>query len=423
MACLGKPRAPLPVCAGHALAMRKWAVALVAVVVVLVGLVVFQLVRQPPPVRVETYVAQTFLPGRQPTLAWPSQGEAAIGVEGVGIVGAHGYEQPTPIASVAKIMTAYLILKDHPLAIGASGPLIRITPADVATYRYDRSTGQSVVAVRAGEKLSELEALEALLIPSGNNIATLLAEWDAGSLSAFVAKMNATAKSLGLTATHYADASGLSPATVSDAIDQTRLAMIAMQNPVFASIVAMPQVVLPVAGLQYNVDGLLGRDGIIGVKTGSTNQAGGCFVFAVRRTVAGRPVTVVGAVLAQMATRAQPSIIEAAFQATTQLVNSFTPYLTQAAVPLSGEIRIGSLMAPWASAVPLEIRGAASFLGWSGMHVSVSLTAFGSIRLPVAAGERVGWAVLRAGSEAARLPVVATRGLSSPSLLWRLRRI
>ncbi len=80
--------------------------------------------------------------------------------------------------------------------------------------------------------------------------------------------MNAQAQALGLDRTRYADASGVQAGTVSTAGDQVRLEMVALEVPAFRQIVAMPEVTLPVAGQQYHVDALLGRDGIVGVKTG-----------------------------------------------------------------------------------------------------------------------------------------------------------
>ena len=85
--------------------------------------------------------------------------------------------------------------------------------------------------VRVGEQLSELQALEGALIPSGDNIIQLLATWDAGSTRAFVKRMNALARRLGMDHTHYAGPSGVNPATVSTASDQLRLAAAAMANP------------------------------------------------------------------------------------------------------------------------------------------------------------------------------------------------
>ena len=182
-----------------------------------------------------------------------------------------------PIASLAKIMTAYVVLSGHPLPAGGSGPAITVTAADASAYASDQRQGQSVVKVIPGEKLTERQALEAMLIPSGNNIASLLARWDAGSDGAFVAKMNAQARSLGLRRTRYADASGADPATVSTAADQFRLTLGALQIPAFRQIVAMPQVTLPVAGVAYNVNAALGHDGIMGSRPARARRRAGAW--------------------------------------------------------------------------------------------------------------------------------------------------
>ncbi len=89
--------------------------------------------------------------------------------------------------------------------------------------------------IEAGEQLTERQALQALLLPSANNIAAVLAQWDAGSASRFVARMNATARSLGMTHTRYTDPSGYDDATVSTAADQVRIVDRAMRLPVFAA--------------------------------------------------------------------------------------------------------------------------------------------------------------------------------------------
>ena len=158
------------------------------------------------------------------------------------------------IASVAKVMTAYLVLRDHPLRLGEDGPTITLTDADVADTDRRRGQEESVVSIAAGEQLTERQALQALLLPSANNIAAVLARWDAGSVGRFVARMNATARSLGMTHTRYTDPSGYDDATVSTAADQVRIVDRAMRLPVFASIVATPSATLPVAGTVHNTD-------------------------------------------------------------------------------------------------------------------------------------------------------------------------
>jgi D-alanyl-D-alanine carboxypeptidase (penicillin-binding protein 5/6) len=165
----------------------------------------------------------------------------------------------------------------------------------------DRRRGQqeSVVPVAAGEQLTERQALQALLLPSANNIAAVLARWDAGSVDRFVARMNATARSLGMTRTRYTDPSGYDDATVSTAADQVRVVDRAMGLPVFASIVATPSATLPVAGTVHNTNTLLGQNGFVGVKTGSTDAAGGCFAFRAIRWIGGKRTTITGVVLGQ----------------------------------------------------------------------------------------------------------------------------
>ena len=135
-------------------------------------------------------------------------------------------------------MTAYLVLRDHPLRPGEDGPAIALTDDDVADTDRRRGHEESIVPVAAGERLTERQALQALLLPSANNIAAVLARWAAGSAERFVAQMNATARSLGMTHTRYTDPSGYDDATVSTAADQVRIVERAMRLPVFASIVA-----------------------------------------------------------------------------------------------------------------------------------------------------------------------------------------
>ena len=155
------------------------------------------------------------------------------------------------------------------------------------------------MAIAAGEQLTERQALQALLLPSANNIAAVLARWDAGSVNRFVAQMNDTARSLGMNHTRYTDSSGYDDATVSTAADQVRIVDRAMRLPVFASIVATPSATLPVTGTVRNTNTLLGQDGFVGVKTGSDAAAGGCFAFRAIRWVDGKRTPITGVVLGQ----------------------------------------------------------------------------------------------------------------------------
>src|SRR3989454_4489738 len=204
---------------------------------------------------------------------WPEYGQAAVQI-GQSQIQAGPNQHAGPIASVAKVMTAYLVLRDHPLGVGDDGPTITLTDADVADTDRRSRQRESVVPIVAGEQLTERQALQALLLPSANNIAAVLARWDSGSAARFVARMNATARSQGMTHTRYTDPSGYDDATVSTAADQVRVVDRAMRLPVFASIVATPSATLPVAGTVHNTNTLLGHHGFVGVKTGSDDAAG-----------------------------------------------------------------------------------------------------------------------------------------------------
>ena len=261
--------------------------------------------------------------GPAPAPAWPAAGQAALVVPGIGSLGSAGGDEPRPTASLAKVMTAYLTLKQYPLSRNAGGFTLTVTAADARAEADDARLDESVVAVRAGERLDERQLLEALLIPSGDNIARMLAAHDAGSVPEFVAEMNSTARALGMDKTTYTDPSGYEPTTVSDANDQLRVFERAMSFGVFRQIVSMPRVTLPVAGTVENYNPLI-AEGYEG-KTGSDSEAEGCLAFFKRITVGGRRVTLVGVVLGQGTGGATYVILAAAAAAAERLVGSVTP--------------------------------------------------------------------------------------------------
>jgi len=249
---------------------------------------------------------------------WPLRGQAAL-VLGDGRPAASPHEQPVAIASLAKVMTAYLTLQRYPLSGEQDGFTILITEEQARA----EARGQSVVAVRAGEQLTERQLLEALLIPSGNNIARILATGVAGSETSFLAAMNAEARALGMEHTIYTDPSGFDPSTVSTAADQLRVFRRAMRFPVFRQIVSIASVTLPVVGTLTNFNPLI-AEGYVG-KTGSDSAAGGCLAFFTHVTVGGHGLTAAGVVMGQGQGSDTSAILTAAGEAATQLVESVSP--------------------------------------------------------------------------------------------------
>jgi serine-type D-Ala-D-Ala carboxypeptidase (penicillin-binding protein 5/6) len=247
---------------------------------------------------------------------WPRRGQGAY-VLGDGRPTVSPHEQPVPIASLAKVMTAYLLLEHYPLHAGDSGRLFVVGQRDVEDTETRRREGQSVVDVRAGVQLTERDALMAILLPSANNIAVLVARQVDGSVASFVAEMNRTAHALGMSHTTYTDPSGYDAGTVSTALDQLRLARLVAEDETLAAVMATRSYWLPVAGEVTNTNTLLGHDGFVGMKTGSDDAAGGCFMFRSGWHTESGNVTLIGVVLGQEG----HSLITAGLYAAKQLVD------------------------------------------------------------------------------------------------------
>jgi D-alanyl-D-alanine carboxypeptidase (penicillin-binding protein 5/6) len=253
---------------------------------------------------------------------WPQRGQAALAL-GDGRAVESPDELPAPIASLAKVMTAYLTLQSYPLSPAEHGFIVTVTAGQAEAGIEGADHGQSVVAVRAGERLTERQLLEALLVPSGDNIAWLLASQVAGSVAGFVADMNAEASALGMDQTMYTDPSGFDPGTVSTAADQLRIFRLAMRFSVFRQIVSMVTVTLPIAGTLTNFDPLI-AEGYAG-KTGSDVAAGGCLAFFTGLRVGARQLTVAGVVMGQGEGGDTSVLLAVAGEAAEQLVQSVVP--------------------------------------------------------------------------------------------------
>nr|WP_188266201.1 MULTISPECIES: D-alanyl-D-alanine carboxypeptidase [unclassified Streptomyces] len=288
-------------------------------------------------------------------LPWPEEGQASVLVEGVGSLGGRGGREPLPIASVTKVMTAYVILREHPLKPGEGGPGIVI---DDAAAQESYAPGESTVPVVAGRRLSQRQLLELLLLPSGNNIARMLARWDAGDEEAFVAKMNRAASALGMDRTRYTGASGLEPTTRSTAEDQLKLAREVMRNPVFREVVALRSTTVPgVPGPVVNTNELLEKPGVIGLKTGSSTPAGGNLVWAAEVEAGAARRLVLGVVLGQRARTSPAEGLRAALERSGRLVDAVRRDLPSAlSAPVSARTPPRTGGDPPPAAAPLRPR-------------------------------------------------------------------
>jgi D-alanyl-D-alanine carboxypeptidase (penicillin-binding protein 5/6) len=401
-----------------------------------------------PAVPHATMTAAAVVPGGPPVLPWPSKGQGAVVVPSLGFSAQSGTEYPTSIASLTKIATAVVILKDHPIPAGSAGPVITITSGDAAEYQAELHLDESSMAIQAGETLTERQMLEALLTQSANDIAYSLAVWDAGSVDAFVGKMNALAASLGATDTHYVDASGFDPHSVSSAADVLKVASVGMAIPTFAEVVALPKVTLPLVGTLNNIVPEVGTGGVVGIKSGYTSDAGACMVLAANQIIEGRSVLVIVAVLGQptppptlpkptpttttTTTTTTTSIplkdlpIADPFKFTRPVVEPLLAATQAAIVPVTVATKgavAGTVTATWGGrphTVSYATAAGAWLPGWPGQQVK-SMTRFVTVPPGATSGTYVGSSIFAIGSQFQVVPLRLAQTVPEPSVWWRLQ--
>ncbi|MFE0446073.1 D-alanyl-D-alanine carboxypeptidase [Streptomyces fungicidicus] len=390
---------------------------------VLLLVIVFAVVQNfrplPTPTLVLTAEDSYTFEGGKPEIPWPAKGQAALDVDGIGTFGSSGEQKPVPIASVAKVMTAYLILRDHPLKSGADGPMIDV---DQTAEKQSSAGDESTVQVTAGDKISQREALEAILIASANNVARLVARWDAGSEKAFVEKMNEAAKDLGMTNTTYTDPSGLNNTTVSTAVDQVKLAKAAMEQPAFREVAAMMEYI-DYKGVKHgNWNRLVGHNNVVGIKTGTTTSALGNLSFAAKKDVDGETRRIIGAVVRQPEGGADNTILAGALSAGDQLIRAAQGALESATILKKGTV-VGYADDGLGGRTPVAVTEDVKAVGWAGL--SVKLT-FAGDELPhtAKAGTKVGTLTVGDGSNGAvKVPVALQEDLVEPGFTDKLTRI
>jgi len=196
-----------------------------------------------------------------------------------------GLNTERPMASITKVMTAYLVIK--------AGHLDRKITIPAAVTGYVRAHNASSAGLRPGDRLTARQLLYALLLPSGADAAYTLAKAYGPGLSRFVTRMNATARLLGMRRTHFSNFDGLpyptSYSNYSTAANLLALGRAAMRLPVFRSVVAKRSYGLASGSGHHayrwkNLNPLLGRyPGAIGIKPGYTGAAGQCLLFEATR--------------------------------------------------------------------------------------------------------------------------------------------
>ena len=204
-----------------------------------------------------------------------------------------------PMASIAKVVTALVVLDAKPIVAGESGPIVTLTTADFQSYLdYDKAGARSV-AVFADEQWTELELLQALLLGSSNNHADSVARWAFGSVDAYLVAANSWLAENGLTGTAVVDATGLHDASAGTATDLAHLAGLAATEPVVSAMLASPASALANRRGVENTTSYLPEEGITGISRSYTDAAGVCFLFTAEVSDGASSFTFSGAYLGE----------------------------------------------------------------------------------------------------------------------------
>jgi D-alanyl-D-alanine carboxypeptidase (penicillin-binding protein 5/6) len=393
---------------------RRWIWCTAVIVLVLAGYSYWALARPLPDLKPAHATLQLPTSTSAGHFAWPGTGQAAVGIVGSNTIASHGPQTPIAMASTAKLITALCVLHAKPLTADLSGPVLTLSASDAALYRQYVAAGGSVVPVAAGEQISEYQVLQAMLLPSANNLSDSLAIWAFGSLSAYAQYANTYAAELGLKHTHIgSDASGLSGSTTSTATDLVRLGQLVMRQPVLKQIVAQPSASLPVAGTIHNVNQLLGRQNIIGIKTGNNDDDPGVFLGAATVSVNNHQAVVVTALLGStslwMAMHDSLGLIASA-------QDNFSTVVGLAAGSAVGEYR-----QPWGGSVSAVLPASLKVTVWNGEQIQATAH-LRPISAKAHASQQVGQLKTNASlvDSAQTLPVKLSMAPTQPSKWWRL---
>ncbi|CAM5714506.1 D-alanyl-D-alanine carboxypeptidase OS=Streptomyces microflavus OX=1919 GN=Smic_32220 PE=3 SV=1 [Streptomyces microflavus] len=393
------------------------------VLLLLIVFAIVQVMRPLPEPVLELTAKPTYtFEGGGTKLSWPGQGQSAVMVDGVGSLGSEGAQKPAPIASVAKVMTAYVILQEHPLKGDEEGETIT---ADQKAEDESKNADESTAPLTKGQQLTQRQMLQLLMIPSGNNAARLLARWDAGSEDKFIDKMNDAAKDLGMTDSTYTDPSGLKKTTVSTATDQLKLAQAVMRNDVFRKIVDMPEIEIKgIDGKIYNNNTLLLEPGVSGIKTGSSTPAGGNLLWSANTVVDGKTLWIYGAVMGQQAgTGRVYDSLTLSLTNSLKLIKGAQEAPTSTTVVKKGDV-VGYVDNGFGAQTPVIATKNLKAVGWAGLEVELKVTDSGKgIAHAAKAGSEVGMVTVGTGTGKVTAPVVLQDDLTEPAFGDKLTRI
>lgn len=339
---------------------------------------------------------------------WPAQGSAAVGITGLGTTASTA--DPAAIASITKVVSSLMVLDRLPLAVGEQGPEYSFTGADNLEYWEYRRLDQSALDVPVGGVLTEYQLLQGTLLGSANNYIDRLAQEIWGSNAAFADAAETWLSDRGLGDITIVTPSGFDDRNTASPQSLIALAEIAMQNPVFAEIVATPAVELPGAGTVVNTNGMLADAGVVGVKTGTLGDSWN-LLTAKDITVDDTTVHVFASVLGQIDDEQRLAETRALFAQVETALDAQAPVLAKGTV-------VGTVSTIWGAAVDIVTDDDAEVVLWNGAAAEVTPSfELGEDR---ESGDQVGTLTSVGPLNTATTPLVLSEDVDGPSPWWRL---
>lgn len=321
-------------------------------------------------------------------------------------------DEQLPMASIAKVVTALVVLEEHPIEGDSEGAAITLTVADSRLPARYAAINGTVAPAPAGLIVSQRAMIELMMVHSANNYAETLAVWAFGSEAAYLEAARAWLDEQGMPGATIADTTGFSPQNRASVRELVTLARLAAAHPVVAAASALPRVTVPGVGSYENRNAALGRAGVDGLKTGTLRVIGSNLLFSADLVVGDRTVSVVGAAIGAPDQETIADDLE-------QLLASVSDDFRTITIGEAGQV-VATYVAPWGDSAALRVVDAVDDTVWGPVR-SVALVDLPVVQ-PGVESPRAPVLIVRYGDREVRLALEWEGAIEGPPLDWRLRQ-
>lgn len=343
------------------------------------------------------------------SVIWPKNGMAAIGSLEDGVYEINNnLDSRAPIASMTKVITALVILDKQPINKD-SEQIYTISEKDLLIFNEYLAKQGTVLPVNLGQKLTQYQMLQAMMVISANNVADYLANWTFGSLENYVTYANDYLKNNGFTNTVVNDASGFSPQSFSTPSEMIKLGQLALKNEVIRTVVSQKIINIPGTGELKNTNQLLIDDGVIGIKTGSTDEAGKCLLFAVKYGPKDSQI-LIGVIMGQ-------ADMSSLYLNARKLKDSALDNFKEIEVIPANTI-VGKVNTEWGDVSEVSNTESLKYYGWKGKQYKSNIK-LNNIEIPASKNTLIGKAEVESNNSTTT-DLVIQSPISEPSKIWRI---